>query len=164
MLSVKAAQKIYSRLEALCDGQITPLSVSKLTDNQIRSIGTANSKVSFIRSVTAASEQGLLETSHFEHLSDDETLHELMSIRGIGSWTAKMFMIFVLNRQDVLPVEDAAFQQVFRWMFENEEFNSKVMYSTCQRWKPYSSIAARFCYRALDLGLTKQCFTFEKKL
>lgn len=129
MLSVKASAKIYGRLEELCNGNICVTTVKQLSNEQIRGIGTANSKVKCIRTLTDAVISGYLDFEQLESMNDDEVVSRLTSLHGIGTWTAKMYLIFALNRQDVLP---------------------------------YSSIAARYLYQALDSGLTRQEFHLYK--
>lgn len=92
MLSIKAGAKIYSRFEDLCEGTISPDIVGALSLDQIRSTGTSSNKAIYIK--------------------------ELTSIKGIGNWTAKMYLIFVLDRQNILPIEDAAFLQSFCWLYK----------------------------------------------
>ena len=163
MLSIKAGQKIYTRLEGLCDGSITPERISGLSDGDIRSIGTSSSKASYIRSITDAILRRELVLADLSEMQDDEIIATLTSIRGIGTWTAKMYLIFVLNRPDVLPFEDGAFLQSYRWMYKTEDCSRKSVEQKCRKWKPYSSIAARFLYRALDCGLTKSEFHLFKR-
>lgn len=158
MLSVKAGAKIYSRLEELCDGQVTPARINRLSDEQIRNTGTSKLKVGYIRSLTMAADNGILDLNHMTSMTDSEIIDELTNIRGVGNWTAKMFLLFVLDRPDVLPFEDTAFLQVYRWMYKTKDCHPKKVTAKCSKWKPYSSIASRFCYRALDSGLTKEDF------
>ncbi|MBE6874170.1 MAG: DNA-3-methyladenine glycosylase 2 family protein [Ruminococcus albus] len=162
MLSVKAGQKIYSRLEDLCDGMVTPKRITALSDNEIRGTGTSSSKVRCIRSVTEAVLYGDLDFDKMDTLSDEEVICSLTKLHGIGNWTAKMYLIFVLNRQDVLPIEDGAFLQVYRWMYKTQDCNKETVQNKCKKWKPYSSVAARFCYKALDTGMTKEEFHLYK--
>lgn len=162
MLSVKAGQKIYSRLEELCGEEISPARISALTDEQIRSTGTSNAKVEYIRNITNAVTNGTLDFSAMRQFSDEEVIASLTKIRGIGKWTAKMYLMFVLDRQDVLPFEDGAFLQVYRWMYKTQDCSEKAVTAKCKKWKPYSSIASRFCYRALDAGMTKEEFHLFK--
>lgn len=163
MLSVKAGQKIFSRLELLCDGKITPDKISNLSDAQIHSIGTSNAKVDYIRSVTNAITSGVLSFDEIETQSDEDAIKTLTSIRGIGTWTAKMCLIFVFDRPDILPTEDVAFLQAFRWAYKTSNTMPATVKSKCKKWKPYSSIAARFLYRALDMGFTKNEFHLFKE-
>ncbi len=162
MLSVKAGQKIYGRLEELCNGTITPERIRELTDEQIRGTGTSNAKVEYIRNITNAIIDRELNFEKMQQLSDKEVIATLTKIRGIGNWTAKMYLIFVLNRQDVLPFEDGAFLQVYRWMYKTQNFSEKAVIAKCKKWSPYSSVASRFCYRALDAGMTKEEFHLFK--
>lgn len=162
MLSVKAGQKIYSRLEDLCGGQLSPERISALSDEEIHGTGTSSSKVKCIRGVTDAVISGDLGLEVMETLSDEEVIISLTKFHGIGKWTAKMFLMFVLDRPDVLPVEDGAFLQAYRWVYKTDDCSEKAVYKKCKKWKPYSSIASRFFYRALDDGLTKQEFHLFK--
>lgn len=162
MLSVKAGQKIYGRLEKLCGGEISPARISALTDEQIRSTGTSSAKVEYIRNITNAITNGTLDFSSMRQFSDEDIIASLTKIRGIGKWTAKMYLMFVLDRQDILPFEDGAFLQVYRWMYKTQDCSEKAVTAKCKKWKPYSSIASRFCYRALDAGMTKEEFHLFK--
>lgn len=162
MLSVKAGDVIYSRLQVLCDNNICTEKIAGLTDKQIKSIGTANSKVSYIKGVTEAVLNENLVLSDLQNLSDDEVIKKLTSLRGIGLWTAKMYLIFVLNRQNVLPVEDVAFLQSYKWLYKTDDTSKDSVMKKCKKWSPYSSIAARYLYRALDTGLTKNEFHLYK--
>lgn len=162
MLSVKAGQKIYGRLENLCAGMVMPERITALSDDEIRGTGTSSSKVRCIRSVTEAVLYGDLDFDKMDMLSDEEVICTLTKLHGIGSWTAKMFLIFVLNRPDILPVEDGAFLQTYRWVYKTNDCSEKAVSKKCRKWKPYSSIASRFFYRALDAGLTKKEFHLFK--
>ena len=158
MLSVKAGQKIYTRLEALCDDEISPSRITALSDDEIRSIGTSASKVSYIRNITNTIIEGTLNLDDLAQKSDAEVMSALTKIRGIGNWTAKMYLIFVLDRPDILPTEDVAFLQGYRWAYKTDDCSQKSVEQKCRKWKPYSSIGARFLYRALDAGFTKSEF------
>lgn len=162
MLSIKAGQKIYDRLETLCDGKVTPERINNLSNDQIRSTGTSNSKVQYIRNMTNAILDGSLNLETLNTLADKEVIRLMTKIRGIGKWTAKMYLIFVLDRQDILPIEDGAFLQVYRWMYKTDDCSEKAINKKCKKWKPYSSIASRFCYKALDAGMTKTEFHLFK--
>ena len=162
MLSIKAGQKIYARLEKLCNGNITPDIVADLSDEEIRSIGTSRSKVSYIRNITNAIVSSEMNLTDLAEQTDADVTSALTKFHGIGNWTAKMYLIFVLNRLDVLPWEDGAFLQNYRWMYKTDDTSQKSVEQKCRKWKPYSSIAARFLYRALDMGLTKNEFHLFK--
>lgn len=73
-----------------------------------------------------------------------------------------MYLLFVLDRQDILPFEDAAFLQSYCWMYKTNDKTKEAIIKRCKKWKPYSSVAARYLYRALDMGFTKQEFHLYK--
>ena len=116
----------------------------------------------YIRGLTNAVESGDLDFKKLETMNDDEVINELTSLHGIGTWTAKMYLIFALNRQDVLPYEDVAFLQGYEWLYKTKDRSKAAVEKKCKKWKPYSSIAARYLYRALDSGLTKNEFHLYK--
>lgn len=90
-----------------------------------------------------------------ETLPDREVIKYLTAIKGIGNWTAKMYLIFFLQREDVLPYEDVAFLQAYKWLYNTKVVKPESIGRRCRIWKPYTSIGARYLYRALDSGLTK---------
>lgn len=162
MLSIKAGQKIYARLRDLCGGNISPEVIAKLSDDEIRSIGTSKSKIAYIRSITNAIVSGELMLDELPQQTDAEITAALTKIRGIGNWTAKMYLIFVLNRSDVLPYEDTAFLQSYRWIYKTDDCSPTAVKKRCQKWMPYSSVASMYLYRALDYGLVKEEFHLFK--
>ncbi len=162
MLSIKAANAIYGRLEALCGGLICPDMINSLSDEQILSIGTSRGKVKAIRSLTQEIENGNIVFSELENMPDADVLKILTSVHGIGMWTAKMYLLFVLNRQDILPFEDVAFLQGYGWVYKTDDYSPAAVRKKCGKWKPYSSIAARYMYQILDRGLTKEEFHLFK--
>jgi DNA-3-methyladenine glycosylase II len=162
MLSNKVADIMCDRLSTLCNGQVTPKIINLLTDNEIRSIGVAWSKVEFIRTLTDKILAKQLDFKSLKTLNDDCIIKQLTAIKGIGSWSAKMYLIFVLNRQDVLPYEDGAFLQGYSWIYRTNDYSIASIRKKCKKWSPYASIAARYLYKALDLGLTKTEFHLFK--
>lgn len=162
MLSNKVAVVINNRLKALCGGAIHADVMNRMTDEEIHSIGISAAKVRYIRTLTDEIEQGTIDFAAIALMSDKDALNQLTSIHGIGKWTAKMYLIFILDRQDILPLEDVAFQQGYGWLYKTNDFTPAVITARCKKWKPYSSIAARYMYRALDDGFTKEEFHLFK--
>lgn len=159
MLSIKAAHCIHNRLLDLCDGNVSPQRISALSDEELKSIGTSSQKARYIRNLTRAVEEHAVDLTNMDKYSDQQVVNELTSIPGIGMWTAKMFLIFVLDRPDVLPYEDGAFKQSFKWLYGTEDTSKESIIKQCSSWSPYSSIGARYLYRALDSGLTKKALS-----
>ncbi len=155
MLSNKAAHTISGRVVELCGGSITPENLLKLDREQLRGAGLSYTKADNILGIAKAAKDGSLDFSNFPNMSDEEVMKELTRLRGIGTWSAKMFLIFTLNRMDVLPYEDVAFLQTYSWLYKTADLLPISIAKRCKKWKPYSSIAARYFYYALDMGLTK---------
>lgn len=164
MLSVKAGAKIYGRLEKLCDDQITPDAIQKLSVEEIKAIGTSTAKANYIKGAALAVLSGELDFTKFPDRTDAAALKELINLHSIGTWTAKMYLIFILDRQDILPFEDIAFLQSYKWLYKTEDVSKASIEKKCKKWKPYSSVAAKFIYRALDMGFTKEEFHLFKEV
>lgn len=88
----------------------------------------------------------------------EENPQLMTSVRGLGNWTAKMYLMFVLGRPDVLPFEDGAFRQTYRWLYRTEKCSAEDIKARCKKWRPFSSTAARYFYQVLDRGYTKNEF------
>ncbi len=164
MLSNKVADVITGRLIGLCNGKISVDSIQGLSIDDLRGIGISRAKSQYILNFTDAVASGQLDFDELRLLPDDVVMKKLMSVHGVGSWTSKMYLIFVLQRPDVLPFEDGAFLQAYKWLYKPRDMSKEAIKKKCQKWHPYSSIAARYLYRALDMGMTKQEFSVKKEL
>lgn len=162
MLSNKVAHIIGSRVADLCGGTITPESLLKLDREQLRRVGLSYTKADNILWIAKAALDGKLVFNNFSTMTDEEVMKELTRLRGIGNWSAKMYLIFTLDRKDVLPYEDVAFLQTYAWLYKTNDLKPATIIKRCKKWKPYSSIAARYFYYALDMGLTKKEFHLFK--
>lgn len=89
-------------------------------------------------------------------------IKELTRLRGTVTWSSKMYLIFTLNRMDILPFEDAAFLQTYAGLYKTDNLQPAAIIKKCKKWKPYSSIAARYFYYALDTGLINEEFHLFK--
>jgi DNA-3-methyladenine glycosylase II len=155
MLSVKAAESIRARIRTLCGGRLTPEALLTLTQDDLRRAGLSKNKAGYLLGFALAVHARRLDLSTLYVMTDDDVMEHLTAIRGIGSWTAKMCLIFVLGREDILPFEDSAFMHSFRWLYGKAAPSREDIFRTCAKWRPYSSIAARYLYRALDMGMVK---------
>lgn len=158
MLSNKVADVINERFSKLCKGRVTPETVLDLDVQDIRKIGVSLDKSRYILEFAKVVNDNQHFFADLRELPDKEILSKLQKIRGIGGWSAKMYLIFVLDRKDVLPYEDGAFLQSIKWLYGVEEKNRNhpLIKKLCEKWSPYTSIAARYLYRVLDSGMTKQ--------
>ena len=161
MLSNKMSDTLILRFEDLCEGDISSDRISNLQISDIRSIGISNAKAKYIIDFSRLVNDGQFIFNDLEQMEDIEAQKYLMQIKGIGAWTAKMYLLFVLGRSNILPIEDAAFLQGYKWLYQTDDVSPKSVKQCCAKWSPYSSVAARYLYRAVDYGYTKSplnCF------
>lgn len=155
MVSAAVKKVIFNRLTSICNDNICPDTLLKLQVQDLRAIGLSNAKSLFILSLAGMVANRKIDFGTLEDMPDDEVLNKLTSIKGIGNWTAKMYLLFFLQRNDILPYEDGAFLQAYRWLYNTRKCDQRSIEKRCKKWKPYTSIGARYLYRALDTGLTK---------
>ena len=155
MLSNKVADVLSRRLWSLFPSH-DPKAIASTEIATIQGIGVSHSKAEAIYKTA----QYIVDNPNFfqslEELNDDDVIARLTALRGIGVWSAKMYLIFVLDRRDVVPIEDGAFLQAAAWLYSIKDYKELKKIDFNKMWKPYSSIAARYLYRLLDMGFTKQ--------
>jgi DNA-3-methyladenine glycosylase II len=164
MLSNKVGDIIVNRLLKLCKtGIIDIKSIKNLSFDEIFSIGISRKKTQCISDFTNYYIDNINKYKNISKLSDDDIIKEITSIKGLGVWSAKMFLLFVLGRDNIIPYEDTAYQQAFNWYFNLSTFPLKNnVIKRCKKWDPYNSMVARYLYIALDSGLTKEPFKTYK--
>jgi DNA-3-methyladenine glycosylase II len=151
-LSTKAARSIYGRVTALY-GDTTP-SPQELLDTDaetLRGAGLSRAKVVYMRSLAEHVLSGRLELERLDELTDEEVAAELTAVKGLGQWTADMFMIFHLGRPDVLPVGDLGVRKAIAAVYELPSIPAKEeMERLAEPWRPYRSLASLYLWRSLD--------------
>ncbi len=155
MISSKVRQVLFNRLIEICNNNIEPEVINNLTIEDLRSIGLSYSKSEYIKNLSALSVDKLIDLNSLYELTDEEVIEYLTAIKGIGKWTSKMFLLFYLKRPDILPYEDGAFLQSYKWLYNTKNIEKDKVCTRCKKWSPFSSLASKYLYRALDTGLTK---------
>lgn len=165
MLSNKVGDIISERFYKICNNKITPDVVSGLTVDDLRAIGISRDKSGYLLNFANYVKEHPYYFEELSQMDDDDLLKSLQQHRGIGGWSSKMYAIFVLDRRDILPFEDGAFLQAFKWLYGVEEKNRNhpKIQKMCEKWSPYSSLAARYLYRVLDNGYVKRDINEVKK-
>jgi DNA-3-methyladenine glycosylase II len=149
-LASGAAAAIHARFIALFNGALSPKAVLALRPKKLRSVGLSHNKVAAIRDLAAKVADGTVPLDHIGKLSDEEIITRLSVIRGIGPWTAKMFLIFQLRRLDVWPVEDYGVRQGYSLAYGLRKLLSpKQLEIKGERFRPYRTVAAWYCWRAV---------------
>ena len=151
-LNGKAAVTIFKRFAALAGEPVTAEGILKLTDEQLRSAGLSKQKSSYLKDLSAKTAAGLLDLDHLPQLPDDEVIKHLTQVKGIGTWTAQMFLIFTLKREDVLPTGDYGIQAAIKKHYKKRKMpKPNVMARIAKSWSPYRSIACWYLWRSLDI-------------
>jgi 3-methyladenine DNA glycosylase/8-oxoguanine DNA glycosylase len=153
-LSGKAAATILSRVTALFrDGVATPEAVQATTDEQLRAAGLSRQKISYMRDLSSKVAGGELPLDAVDTMDDDDLIDHLVQVKGIGRWTAQMFLMFRLGRRDVLPELDLGIQNAIRRAYRmRKRPTPKQVKRVGAKWAPHSTVACWYLWRSLDNG------------
>ena len=151
-LSTKAARTIYGRLTDLFDGHApTPRQLLAVDPERIRAAGLSYSKIAYLRDLAARVEDGALELERLPELPDEEVSDQLTAIKGVGQWTADMFMMFHLGRPDILPVGDLGIRRAVQLEYRmRKPPDPKRLEKVAKPWRPYRTLACLFLWSSLD--------------
>ncbi len=153
-ISVKAAQSVWGRFAALVDGpssRLAPAAVLALDAAAIRTAGLSARKVEYLRDLAQHFEAGSVHVRQWQQMDDEEIVDELVAIRGIGRWTAEMFLIFHLMRPNVLPLDDLGLLKgISVNYFSGEPVSRAEAREVGDAWAPFRSVAAWYIWRSLD--------------
>ena len=150
----KAARTIFERLVEKAGGEITPDSILKLRPAQMRAVGLSKQKLTYIRDLARKTRAGVVEFERFAEMSDDQIIAELTTVKGIGQWTAHMFLMFALRRPNILPTGDYGVRAAMRKAYGMKVLpKPRTMARMAKSWHPYCSIASWYMWRSLDVKL-----------
>jgi DNA-3-methyladenine glycosylase II len=151
-LSGRVASRIFERLlDLLPERQLTPEAVLALTVEQMRACGLSGQKTRYIQDLAARTSAGELDFTLLPGMGDDEVIAALTQVKGVGVWTAHMFLIFALQRPDVLPVGDLAIRTAMRKAYRMRALpKPERMEKIARAWRPWCSVASWYLWRSLD--------------
>ena len=150
LISTKAAKTISSRIETAAGAAgLTPEGIAAVSETTLRSCGLSGNKVLALHDLARRALNGELPLAAFAEMSDDEVIAKLVEVRGIGRWTAEMYLIFALGRLDVLPVDDFGFRAGVKESFALAEMPQRAaLLALGEKWRPYRSIATWYFWRS----------------
>jgi DNA-3-methyladenine glycosylase II len=149
-ISVKAAQSVWDRFAA-CVGEVTPEKVLSKDRPVLRACGLSDRKTEYIADLAQHFADGAIRVQRWPQMSDEEIIAELVEVRGIGRWTAEMFLIFNLLRPDVFPLDDLGLQKAIRISYYKErKVSLNAMRRLGESWRPWRSVATWYLWRSLD--------------
>lgn len=155
-LSTKAAATIHGRVQSLCGGAVSAESLVALSDEALRGAGLSRQKLGYLRDLAARAEAGTLDTVHFPSLPDEEITRQLVQVKGVGVWTAQMFLMFRLGRPDVLPVLDLGIRKGVQRAYRLRKLpDAKRVAKIAAPWTPYRTVGSWYMWRVLELQSTK---------
>ncbi len=150
-LAGSAASAIYGRVRSGVGGAITPETLIDAGPEQLRSFGLSGAKTASLLDLAAKAHSGEVSLARIGRLSDDDVVAHLITVRGIGPWTAEMFLIFSLGRLDVWPVSDLGVRAGYAAAWGLDEHPSPAELAALgDAFRPYRSVAAWYCWRAAD--------------
>lgn len=157
-ISDKARETIWLRICALL-GNVTPAVILSTNDESLRKAGLSGRKIKYIKTLAERVTNGSIAFEKFQTLPNEEVISQLISVKGIGRWTAEMYLIFSLGRENVLSRGDGTIKRTIRWMYQLDELPSSVALSEFfANWADYATIVSAYLWKAIALGLTQKPF------
>lgn len=151
-LNGKAAVTIFNRFTALAGDPLIPEGILKLTDAQLRGVGLSRQKTGYLRDLAEKTAAGLLRFGELSNMPEEEVIAHLTQVKGVGVWTAHMFLMFSLQRPDILPTGDYGVQAAIKKYYKKRKWpKPDVMLKIAEPWAPYRSIACWYLWRSLDM-------------
>ena len=155
-VSMAAARTIQARLVKLLGGRITPRRILNRTPEQLRGAGLSRAKATYLLDLADKTARGDVEFGRFQEMDDEAILAELTAVKGIGAWTAKMFLMFHLHRPDVLAQEDLGLRLAVSEVYKVAPQDAAgEMLARRGRWSPYCSVAARVLWQSRRAAMAK---------
>lgn len=157
-ISTKAAQSIRLRVQQSVPNQkLTPENITTLNLNQLRAAGLSQQKATYLVDLCEHALDGRLQLSKIGRLSDEAVIEQLIQVKGIGRWTAQMFLIFALGRLDVFPHDDLGVRAALKRLYRLDDLPDKqTSHRIAEPWRPYATIGTWYCWRSGDLPQTEQ--------
>jgi DNA-3-methyladenine glycosylase II len=150
----KAAATIFKRLTDLTGLPLRPEGILKLPEQQMRAAGLSKQKLGYLRDLAAKAQSGEVDFARLPELPDEEVIKQLTKIKGIGVWTAHMFLMFALRRPNVLPTGDLGVQMAIRRHYRKRKLPKPAqMEKIAKAWEPYRSVACWYLWKSMDMKI-----------
>jgi DNA-3-methyladenine glycosylase II len=151
-LSEKVAPQIITRVRTTLNHELSPEKVLSTTDNDLRAAGVSYAKISYLKNVATAWQNGNILPQELHTLDDETVIEKLITIKGVGRWTAEMFLIFTLGRKDIFSAGDYGLRRAILLAYGlPPETKPKVLTALAENWSPHRSLASRILWKSLDL-------------
>lgn len=150
-LNGKAAVTIFNRFADVAGNPLTPKGILKLSEEQMRAVGLSKQKSSYLKDMAERAMRGELDFSRLANMTDVEVIEHLTQVKGVGVWTAHMFLMFTLKRPNVLPTGDYGIQNAIRKHYRKRRLPKPAqMEKIAKSWEPYRSVACWYLWKSMD--------------
>jgi DNA-3-methyladenine glycosylase II len=149
-LSSRVAAILIDRFMAFMKDDITPKKISEVRPEDLKALGLSSSKIAYLKSLAEAVSTKRIVLESLSSRSNEEVIEKLIEIRGIGRWTAEMFLMFSLGREDVFSVLDLGLRNAVKRIYQNDLLTKREIEDISQKWKPYRSVAAHYLWHVWD--------------
>jgi DNA-3-methyladenine glycosylase II len=150
-LNGRAATKIFDRLVQAAGGELTPETLLKMSDAEYRAAGISPQKLRYLRDLAERTASGEIDFARLPSLSDTEVVEHLTRVKGVGVWTAQMFLIFALRRTNIMPTNDLGVLMAIRRHYRKRKLpKPQHVLKLAKNWEPYCSVACWYLWRSVD--------------
>ncbi len=151
-LSVAVARAIWNRVEAHFGPSFSPDAILKTSEDELRTLGLSGAKARYLLALATHINDGKLQIERLESLPDEEIAREIVEVKGLGPWSADMFLMFHLGREDILPVGDLGIREAIKRLYNLENRpDAAQMTQIAAPWRPYRTLASRYLWKFLDI-------------
>ena len=157
-ISDKARETIWQRVCAIWKN-ITPEKILEIEDNELKRVGLSERKINYIKILASAVISEDINFYDFKELTNEEIIKKLTALKGIGQWTAEMYLIFSLGRENVLSKGDGTIRRTIQWMYDLDKLpSSEILLKYFSSWTQYATIVSSYLWKSIELGLVQKPF------
>lgn len=158
-ISDKARETIWQRVCSALKNEVTPEKIIEINDNELRKVGLSERKVNYIKILASAVISEDINFYYFKKLTNEEIIKRLTALKGIGQWTAEMYLIFSLGRENVFSKGDGTIRRTIQWMYDLEKLPSpEILIKYFSSWTQYATIVSSYLWKSIELGLVQKPF------
>ena len=158
-ISDKARETIWQRVCSALKNEVTPEKIIEINDNELRKVGLSERKINYIKILASAVISKDINFYDFKKLTNEEIIKKLTALKGIGQWTAEMYLIFSLGRENVFSRGDGTIRRTIQWMYDLEKLPSpEILIKYFSSWTQYATIVSSYLWKSIELGLVQKPF------
>lgn len=158
-ISDKARETIWQRVCSAFKNEVTPEKIIEINDNELRKVGLSERKINYIKILASAVISEDINFYDFKKLTNEEIIKKLTALKGIGQWTAEMYLIFSLGRENVFSKGDGTIRRTIQWMYDLEKLPSpEILIKYFSSWTQYATIVSSYLWKSIELGLVRKPF------